>query len=247
MRTPALRPQRGLSLVELMVSTAIGLLIASSATALFTAQIGSVRRLLLEARVQQDLRSTADLMTRDLRRSAHWGHALEGTTLSGGTDTAAITTSAAATTAATTTAITPTRNPYAALTADPSASALTYSLSRDATENDTVDLAERFGFRLHRGEHTLQMLTGSGTWQTLTDPSVMTIPDDGLAITLTETVVDLRGLCPSACTGPECPSVTVREVTLALQARATADPAIVRRLETRVRLRNDRLAGRCTA
>jgi prepilin peptidase dependent protein B len=233
MRAPRRCLQRGLSLVELMVGTAIGLLIASSATALFTAQVGSVRRLLLEARVQQDLRSATDLMARDLRRAGHWGHALEGVTLT------ATATPAAATP--------PPRNPYTALAADPSASTLTYSLSRDDAENDTVDLAERFGFRLHRSERTLQMLTGSGTWQTLTDPGVVTFPRDGLAITLTETPVDLRSLCPTACIGGDCPSVTVREVTLALKAHATVDPAIVRRLETRVRLRNDQLAGRCPA
>lgn len=241
MRPPGKHPQRGLSLIELMVGTAIGLLIASSAATLFMAQLGSVRRLLLEARVHQDLRSAADLMTRDLRRASHWGHALGGVTL--------IHRPAAAPDApsASPFAPTPPRNPYAEIAADPLASSLAYSLSREDAENDQIDLAERFGFRLNRGEHTLQMLTGSGTWQTLTDPGVVTLPDDGLAITLTETPVDLRSLCPSACTGPDCPSVTLREVAVTLKARATADPAIVRRLETRVRLRNDRLAGRCPA
>ena len=72
------RRQRGLSLVELMTGTALGLFIASGAISLFAGQLGSARRLMLEARVQQDLRSAADLMTRELRRSGYWGAAESG-------------------------------------------------------------------------------------------------------------------------------------------------------------------------
>lgn len=235
------RRQRGFSLVELMTGTALGLFIASGAISLFAGQLGSARRLMLEARVQQDLRSAADLMTRELRRSGYWGHALAGVPAVLPAADVTGTTANASTTAS------PPRNPYSALSADPTASTLGYSLSRDATENGAVDLNERFGLRLNRSEHTLQMLTGSGTWQTLTDPSVVTIPNDGMAITLTETPVDLRSLCPTACTGSDCPSLTVRQLSLTLKARATADPTVQRQLETRVRLRNDRLAGRCPA
>lgn len=234
MRSPSVRRQRGLSLVELMVGTVIGLFVVSSATSLFVGQLGGARRLVLEARVQQDLRSAADLMARDLRRAAYWGDAIGGVSSPDNAN-------------ADTAALVPPRNPYATLSADATASTVGYTLSRDAAENGAVDLNERFGFRLNRSEHTLQMLTGSGTWQTLTDPGVVTIPDDGLAITVTETPVDLRSLCPNACTGPDCPTVTLREVALALKARAAADAAVVRRLETRVRLRNDQLAGRCPA
>jgi len=235
---PARRRQRGLSLVELMTGTALGLLVVAGAISLLAGQLGATRRLMLEARVQQDLRSTADLMTRELRRSGYWGQALAGVP-------AVLPAAEAGGTTQAPTA--PPRNPYAALSADAGAATLGYSLSRDATENGSVDLNERFGLRLNRSEHTLQMLTGSGTWQTLTDPAVVTLPDDGLAIALIETPVDLRQICPSACTGIDCPRLTVREARLTLKARATADPSLQRQLETRVRLRNDRLDGRCPA
>ena len=68
-------PERGTSIVELLIGIAIGLFIAAGATLLLTSQIGDTRRLLLEAQVQQDLRAAADLMSRDLRRAGYWGNA----------------------------------------------------------------------------------------------------------------------------------------------------------------------------
>lgn len=220
--------QRGMSLVELLVAAAIGLLLVAGATSLFASHVSHTRRLLLEARVNQDLRVTADLIARDLRRAAYWGHAIQGTSLAGP-------------------ATTPTRSPYSAITPDAAAPSINYALSRDASENGTLDSNEQFGFRLNRSEQTIQMQTAAGTWQTVTDPSVMTIPSDGLAISVTETPVDVRSACARACTAAGCPTLLIRHYTLILKARAASDSNVVRRLETRVRVRNDRLAGQCPA
>lgn len=51
--------QRGLSLIELLVGCTVGLLIAGGATKLFVEHLRDSRRLLLEARLHQDLRATA--------------------------------------------------------------------------------------------------------------------------------------------------------------------------------------------
>jgi prepilin peptidase dependent protein B len=224
----AARRQRGITLVELLVAAAVGLLIVAGAISLFASHLGHTRRLLVEARVNQDLRVAADLIARDLRRAAYWGHAIQGTSLPGA-------------------AATPTRNPYGAITPDAAAPSIGYALSRDAIENGTLDNNEQFGFRLNRNEQTIQMQTAAGTWQTVTDPSVMTIPSDGLAISVTETPVDVRSACARACTAAGCPTLLVRHYTLTLKARAASDGNVVRRLETRVRVRNDRLAGQCPA
>lgn len=65
------RLQRGLSIVELMVGVAIGLIIVAAATTIMAGQLVENRRLLMEAQIQQDLRAAADIITRDLRRSAY--------------------------------------------------------------------------------------------------------------------------------------------------------------------------------
>ncbi len=82
-RWPGRQPQtrrraalaRGLSIVELMVGITISLFILAGATLVLTTQLDSNRRLLLEAQVQQDLRTAADMISRDVRRAGYWGRA----------------------------------------------------------------------------------------------------------------------------------------------------------------------------
>ena len=70
--------QRGLTLVELLVGLALGLLVVASGTLLLTTHLREHRALLLEARLMQDLRTATDLVARDLRRAGHWGAAAAG-------------------------------------------------------------------------------------------------------------------------------------------------------------------------
>lgn len=76
-RRHPLQSQVGLTLVELLVGIAIGLLLIVGATSLFLSNLDSSRRLLLEARLNQNLRSAAELITRDLRRASHWDEAVQ--------------------------------------------------------------------------------------------------------------------------------------------------------------------------
>ena len=77
------RRQRGLSIVELMVGVAIGLFVVAAATMLVSTQLSDNRRLMLETQVQQDLRASADIITRELRRAGHWGKARDGVWFAG--------------------------------------------------------------------------------------------------------------------------------------------------------------------
>lgn len=132
MKQPARARQRGLSLIELMIGVAVGLFIAIAASALLVGHLREHRALVLEARLMQDLRTVADLVTRDLRRAGYWGHAGAGA------------------------------NPYAALAPDAAASdAISLRYSMDATENDIVDGNEQFGFRLRAGVLELQLGAGN--------------------------------------------------------------------------------------
>ena len=70
--------QRGLSLVEMMVGLTVGLFITGAALLAAVNATGENRRLMLEARLLQDLRATMDLVTRSLRRAGYWGNAQAG-------------------------------------------------------------------------------------------------------------------------------------------------------------------------
>ena len=75
--------ERGLSVVELLVGVAIALFIAAAGATLLASHLRENRALLLEARLMQDLRTAADLVTRDLRRAGHWGAAVDGVWVTG--------------------------------------------------------------------------------------------------------------------------------------------------------------------
>lgn len=117
--------QRGLTLVELLVGLALGLLVLAAGALLLTQHLREHRALLLEARLMQDLRTAADLVARDLRRAGHWGDAAAGVWSTTETQRA---------------------NPYAALAPDAAASdAASFAYSRDTTENHVLDSNEQFG------------------------------------------------------------------------------------------------------
>lgn len=217
---------RGLSVVELLVGVAVGLFLVAGASTLFVTNLANSRQLLLEARIVQDLRATADMITRDLRRAGYWGNALAGTVA-----TAASGVSTTGT------------NPYRSIT--PGTGMIEYTFSRDTTENDTLDSNENFGFRraVVSGVGVMQMKLGTGNWQTITDPDSMDVT--AFTVTPTETDIDMRDACAVACAGASCPTIRVRQYALTLTARAIGDPRVVRTLQTRVRPRNDEFRGAC--
>ncbi|MCR5883350.1 prepilin-type N-terminal cleavage/methylation domain-containing protein [Rhizobacter sp. J219] len=61
--------QQGLTLVELMVGMAIGLLLIAVALLAMSQHLRENHRLLIEARLTQDLHAMMDLLSRDLRRA----------------------------------------------------------------------------------------------------------------------------------------------------------------------------------
>jgi len=218
--------QYGLSLVELMVGITVGLFLIGGALSLFVSNIQNSRRLLVEARMNQDLRAAADLIARDLRRAGYWGNAVQGT-IATGTGTAT------------------TANPYAAVAASAASSTITYNYSQDAAENDTLDDNEQFGFRLQN--NVIQMRTAANTsWQAITDPNVLEvtalkIDDSG------STSIGMGSICSTTVLpgAANYPSITLRQYTVTITARAPGDSTITRQLRTGVKVRNDAYAGAC--
>lgn len=213
------RSQHGLSVVEIMVGMAVGLFVAAAAAMVVSSQLSSNRRLLLDTQLQQDLRVAADIVTRDLRRA--------GALL----DTWALR-SVWYPQSSVVTPVTP--NPAApALTTTNSPVAIQYQYHRKVTGT-----LESYGFRID-GDR-LQSRNGA-TWQDLTDPSVMTVT----SLTITpESSTAVQLPCPNDCPlpagGQACwPTLTVREFTVEIAARAANDATIQRSVRTRVRVAND--------
>ena len=221
-RSVSRRQSRGFSIVEMLVGVAIGLFVLSSASLIFVGNITNSRLLLIQTRIDQDLHSTMDLITRDLRRGAYWVNSLTGTTTTGSAATA---------------------NPYSAvaITGITSAPEIDY-LYANSTDDSSV-ATRTFGFKLNSATNAIQMNLGSANWQTLTDTNIVSI--NTFTITPTVTTIDISAACPKTCTGSTCPSVTVRTYNIVLIGTSKIDSAVTRTLRSQIRVRNDALAGTC--
>jgi type IV pilus assembly protein PilW len=209
------RHQQGLSLVELMVGIAIGLMIVATAGTLMSHQLNDARRLGIETQVEQDLRTAADLIARDLRRTGYSPNAASG-------------------------------NPYAEVVAGDAAEpshAVGYARALDA--DDEVAARERSGVKLDNG--TLKLLLGDSGWQAITDPEVVTVTRFDVALTTHSLPLAGACDCPAAAAAPCPPVQELRVAHIELAGVATRDPRVRRSLQADVRLRNDRILGRCGA
>lgn len=243
---------RGLSLIELMVGIALGLFVIAGALTLFSDSVNNSRRLVLETRVNQDLRAAADLVARDLRRAGYWGNS----------------TGAVVTTNASPTALTTPHGDVTPTAAGGAGTAAIYSYSQ-GTENNALDSAENFGFQLNSG--VLEYLNGSGNWLAISDSNSVTIntfsvtPEHqcvslvnycsgnvstGCAVCTTANgLLDANGCPTAACTGAGlsgCPRLTLRRFNITLQGTAVSDSSVVRSLQETVRVRNEQFSGACT-
>lgn len=222
-------PERGTSIVELLIGIAIGLFIAAGATLLLTSQIGDTRRLLLEAQVQQDLRAAADLMSRDLRRAGYWGNAYRHVWAQTAADVS---------------------NPYQDATSL-GTTGLVYSRSIDeetgplGVDAGVVSASERIGFRLNTTDHMIETLIG-GSWQALTDREVLRVTQFELRLHTQNVALPCGAPCPASGPGG-CPLVQhSRYVTLVISAQAVHDATVQRSLSNTIGLRNDVVALSCS-
>ena len=216
----------GVLLIELMIGITIGLLIAAAAVTFVAGHLNDNRRLLLESRLMQDLRTAADIITRDLRRAGYWASASDGIALAGAGPVSS--------------------NPYVALAPSAAASgSVSFGYSRDATENGLVDSTEQFGFRLRNGALEIQL--GAGNWQALTDTGTLLVT--AFRVTPTVQQVQLGDACAAACPlgSATCPPrLHVRSLAVEISGRALADAAVVRTVRSSVRLRADSMSGACS-
>lgn len=238
--------QRGLSIVELMVGITISLFILAGASMVLTTQLDSNRRLLLEAQLQQDLRTTADMISRDVRRAGYWGKAYCNVWPASRDDLVNC----------------PVANPYNTMipaAAPDGTTSLEYDRSTDAEESGTynkddnkVDAVqyrprEHVGFQWNQAAGTIEYLVNAKNWQTLTDPAVMQVTQFTMTLT--------RRVLPVPCAGAGCQAlgplcggpmtVQSRDLTFTIVARSVHDANVQRSLSENVRLRNSIPVEQC--
>lgn len=213
--------QRGLSIVELLVGIAVGLFVVAATAMLAGTQLGENRRMLLEAQIQQDLRASLDIITRELRRSGSWTFAQQGIWISSKDPAVA--------------------NPIPAVTpaAPPATQEVAYAYQRPGTGGTNPS-----GFRLQGGV-IQSRFAYTGAWQDLTDTNTLVVT----AFSVTPRHVEAPSAavdklpCPKLCPGGgmDCwPSLVVREFQINVTGRSP-DGTVQRTVESIVRLRNDEL------
>jgi prepilin peptidase dependent protein B len=231
--------QRGLSIIEFLVGLAVGLFVVGGAAKVFVDYVGSNRDLLLDTRVNQDLRAAADLVARDLRRAGYWADASNGMVAPG--------------------AASAPLNPFRTITVsnqDLSVGEIVFTYDRAASAAETA------GFRVRGG--ALQLQLGAGNWQAVNDTGALIIDFAQLAAPVLRTV-SLHSSCPCigklTCTPASFeldpitgtpganyanrPRLTVRQYTLTLRGYAPAAPSMRREVRETIRVRNDDAEGAC--
>ena len=213
----------GLSVVELMVGLAAGMVVVAAAVSAMAHQAAASRRVLLEARLTQELRAAMHLLSLHVRRAGHWSEAAQGVWRANRPS--------------------PPTNPHTFTSESHDQLQFTYS-SPAGEPHGTVASTDHFGFRLRQGVLDIQL--GEDHWQPLTDPGLLQVTDLRLIPHDHERPLPAACAHPCATSAGTCPPrVRVRELDIHLDARAIGDPAIGRHMTTHVRPRNAALIGRC--
>lgn len=211
---PRRHDQRGVSLVELMVGITVGLFVVAAAAMLVGSQLSDNRRLLLETQLQQDLRSTADIITRELRRAGYWSQSEQGIWTS-------------------TQAAQP--NAFAAI-AQPVPTEIDYTYRRGSGQEGP------YGFRLNTGTGSIQTLLAAAGWQDLTDSRTLRVTALTITPITSTTILPCPKDCPAPAGAQDCwPRLVIRSFEVGITGQAVHDAAVRRTLTTTVRLRNDRV------
>lgn len=238
-----MKEQKGYTLIELMIATAIGLIVVGATISIYTTAVGSSSNTIKSARLNHDLEAVMALMINDIKRAGYWNGAVVG--------------------------VDSRNNPFTAAATNinvPISTCILYSY--DADDDGIVDANEYYGFRL--SNNTLNMrrngtTTNSAdcsdgtTWESFIDNTQLTItelqfsfvPVTGLLpatsrclnIT-TDTVTDAAACATDTtnCTATTpCNIAQKRVVNIRLSGQVTSDTSVTKTLNGTVEVRNNRL------
>lgn len=204
-----------MSVVEMLVGIAIGLVVVAGATVLAVGQLTENRRLVLETQVQQDLRAASDIITRELRRAGSASSTLPtfvweiDNPISGYSNT------------------------LAALGIGVGSDTVTYSYERGLTPGGP----NFYGYRESGG--VIYHRIGSGSPQPLTDRDTLKIT--AFSVSLANAPA-MQLACNKLCSDgtQSCwPTLKVTDATITIEGESANDSNIKRTLVSRVRVRND--------
>ena len=219
--------QKGVSLMEVLVSMTISLVVTASMIALMSNTLGSTTRIIKMTKLSDDLRATMQMMSYDVRRSSYNANSMFCYANDDcGSDGAAT------------------------LAGDITISAandcFTFLMDRDHDGDSTENAAGGFRRVINRGVGVIEMWTGNAapdcssaagttSWVQITDPEDMDIfafaVDDNLSYTQ-EILNDGAG---------NIVSQKVRKIRMNLRGRLVVDNRIARRIEDVISVRNDLL------
>ena len=222
-----LSKQQGMSLMEVLVAMSISLVVTASMIALMANSLGATARIIKMTKLTDDLRTTMQMMTRDVRRSSYNANSMfcyANTNCRSAVD---------ATVAGD-------------ITINGGNDCFTFLLDRDHDGDSTENDAGGFRRVISSGVGVIEMWTGNaapdcsvaaGTagWVQITNPEIMDIfvfsVDDDLSYN--EVVLDnsLGNIL----------TAKVRKIRMNMRGRLVVDNTIVRRIEDVISVRNDLL------
>jgi prepilin-type N-terminal cleavage/methylation domain-containing protein len=231
LRLVNIAPQRGFSLIELMVSVTLGLLLLAAVSQIYVNTTGSSHNTLKMARVNQELRAAMDVMVRDIQRAGYYNQAtVTGTGVVAGAT-----------------------NPFtqSASNLQVNGSCITYTYDRD--NNTTVDNTEKMAFYLN--DDAVRMRNGGTSDSNSCPPNSAEGITDSNRVTITALSFDLTTHCINtsvALTGPNvdnCTTITPtagdvlikpRQVTITITGKPKEDSSgeMQRTITDTVHLRN---------
>lgn len=222
-----LSQQKGMSLMEVLIAMSISLVVTASMIALMANSLGSTARIINMTKLSDDLRTTMQMMTRDVRRSSYNANSMfcyANTNCRSAVD---------ATVAGD-------------ITINGGNDCFTFLMDRDHDGDSTENDAGGFRRVISSGVGVIEMWTGNaapdcsvaaGTagWVQITNPEIMDIfvfsVDDNLSYT--QVVLD-DGF-------GNILSEKVRKIRMNMRGRLVVDNTIVRRIEDVISVRNDLL------
>ena len=208
--------------MELLITMAISMIVIAGTMVFYVSTAKSSTQNSSTVRLNQELRSAMDLISRDIRRAGYRGNAQNcvGVGYSNYVNSGTTTCSA-----------------FAAYTlTSTSQIEFSYDENSSATQ-ETSSPDERYGYRLNSGE--IEVKTGGG-WQPLTDANLVTITNLNFAESTRHMNVNTSAAVSGGCASiAGTPCVSVRTISITITGQLPNDATVQRTLSENARIRND--------